>query len=71
MKSKTREVIRKFIYKEILCCWGAILEIVTNNGTTFVAVIEYLMKTYRICHIYISVYNSQANRMIEHRYLDI
>ena len=71
MKSKTRKVIRKFIHKEILCYWGVISEIVINNGTTFVAAMEYLMKTYRIYHIYILVYNSQANRIIEHRHLDI
>ena len=26
-------MIRKFIHKEILCHWGAVSEIITNNGT--------------------------------------
>ena len=41
-------MIGKFIYEEILCHWGAVLEIVTDNGTAFVATMEYLMKTYGI-----------------------
>ena len=48
VKSETGEAIGKFIHEEILCHWGAVSEIVTNNGTAFVAATEYLVKTYRI-----------------------
>ena len=48
VKSETGEAIGKFIYEEILCRWGAVLEIVTDNGTAFVAATEYLIKIYGI-----------------------
>ena len=48
VKSETGEAIGKFIHEEILCHWGAISEIVTDNGTAFVAAMEYLTKTYGI-----------------------
>ena len=48
MKLETGEAIRKFIHKEILCRWGAVSEIITDNGTAFVVATEYLVKTYRI-----------------------
>ena len=71
VKSETGEAIGKFIHEEILCHWGAISEIVTDNGTAFVAAMEYLTKTYGIWHIRILAYNSQANRIIERRHLDV
>ena len=71
VKSETEEAIGKFIHEEILCCWGAVSEIVTDNGTAFVAATEYLAKTYGIRHIWISAYNSQANKIIERRHLDV
>ena len=71
VKSETGEAIRKFIHEEILCRWGAVSEIVTDNGTAFVAATEYLAKTYGIRHIRISAYNSQANRIIKRRHLDV
>ena len=48
VKSETGKVIGKFIYKEILYHWGAVSEIITDNGTAFVATTEYLVKIYRI-----------------------
>ena len=48
VKSETGEAIGKFIHEEILCHWGAVLEIVTDNGTAFVMAMEYLVKIYGI-----------------------
>ena len=71
VKSETGKAIRKFIHKEILCHWGAVSEIITDNGTAFVVAMKYLTKIYRIWHIQISAYNSQANRIIKCRHLDM
>ena len=48
VKLETGEAIGKFIYEEILCCWGAVSEIITNNGTAFIVATEYLTKIYGI-----------------------
>ena len=54
-----------FIFEEILCRWGGLEEIVTDNGTPFVAALDWLTEKYHICHIRISAYNSQANGVVE------
>ena len=54
-----------FIFQDILCCYGAVTELVTDNGVPYVAVLDKLKKKYGITHICISGYNSQANRLVE------
>ena len=54
-----------FIFEDILCRWGALEEIVTDNGPAFVKALNYLAKRYKINHIQISPYNSQVNSIIE------
>jgi hypothetical protein len=54
-----------FIFEDILCRWGALAEIVTDNGPAFVKALDYLAKKYRIWHIRISPYNSRANGIVE------
>jgi hypothetical protein len=60
-----------FIFEEILCHWGALEEIVTDNGPAFVEALNWLAEQYRIHHICISPYNSQANRIVERCHLDV
>lgn len=54
-----------FIFKEILCRWGGLEEIVTNNGTPFVTTLDWLAEKYHIWHIHISAYNLQANGVVK------
>jgi len=51
---------QKLIFQEILCCWGAIAEIITDNGTPIIAALYWVSKKYHINYIQISVYNKQA-----------
>ena len=60
--------IATFIFKEILCRWGAIEKIVTDNGTAYVAALDWLVDKYGIHHIRISAYNSQANGVVERQH---
>ena len=60
-----------FIFKEILCRWGGVAEIVTDNGPVFVAAAAYLSEKYSIHHIKISPYNSQVNGLVECKHFDI
>jgi len=65
LRQETGRVLGTFIFEDILCRWGALEEIVTDNGPTFVKALDYLAKRYKINHIRISAYNSQANGIIE------
>ena len=65
LKRETGATIGAFIFEDILCRWGALEEIVTDNGTPFVEALEWLAKQYSIRHIWISPYNSQVNGAVE------
>jgi hypothetical protein len=60
-----------FIFEEILCSWGVLEEIITDNGPAFIEALNWLAEQYEIHHIHISTYNSQANRIIKHHHLDV
>jgi len=63
--------IGSFVFEDILCRWGAIEEIVTNNGPVFIQAVEYLSKQYCINHIQISPYNSRANGPVKRRHFNV
>lgn len=71
LRRETGATIGAFIFEDILCRWGALEEIVTDNGAPFVEALEWLAKQYGIRHIRISPYNSQANGIVERRHLDV
>ena len=71
LRRETGTTIGAFIFEDILCRWGAVEEIVTDNGPAFVSALEYLAKQYRIHHIKISPFNSAANGPVERRHLDV
>jgi hypothetical protein len=54
-----------------LCRWGAVEEIVTNNGTAFVSTVEHLAQKHSIHHICISAYNSCANGLVERQHYPV
>jgi hypothetical protein len=65
LRTETGQTLGNFIFEEIICWWGTIVEIVTDNGTSIIAVLEHIAKRYHINHIHISPYNSKANGIIE------
>jgi hypothetical protein len=65
LRTETGETIAAFIFEDILCRWGAVEEIVTDNGGAFVKALEILGKRYKIFNIRISAYNSRANGLVE------
>jgi len=69
--SETGHTVGKFIFEEILCRWGTIQEIITDNGLAYIAVLDWLASKYGIHHIRISAYNSQANGIIERQHRTI
>lgn len=71
LRHENARSIATFIFEDILCRWGGIEEIVTDNGPAFVQAAEYLSSRYKVNHIKISPYNSQANGPVERRHYDV
>jgi hypothetical protein len=71
LKNENFKTIAKFILEKLLCQWGAIEIIVTDNTPQYIQAVEYLANKYHIHHIKISPYNSQAQGPIERRHFDI
>ena len=69
--TKTAKTIGDWIFKDILCQWGTLCEIVTNNGPAFVKAPTYLEKWYQVRHIQILGYNSCANSIAEHAHVNV
>jgi hypothetical protein len=57
--------LAKFFWEEIICRYGAIGEVVTDNGPELKGAFEELLRRYGIPHIRISAYNSKANGVVE------
>src|SRR5713101_3893410 len=71
LRHETGRTLRAFIFEEVLCCWGGVEEIVTDNGSAFVAALDWLQAWYGITHIRISPYNSCTNGLVEHQHWTI
>ena len=63
--------IASFIFEDILCRWGAVSELVTDNGPAFIQALDVLMSRYGIHHIHISPYNSQVNGVVKWCHYDV
>jgi hypothetical protein len=71
LRAETARTLGDLIYEDILCRWGSLHEIVTDNGPAFLKAMEYLSKCYHINHIQISGYNSRANGTVERSHFDV
>jgi hypothetical protein len=69
--SDSGRVIADFIFQDILCRWGALEELVTDNGPAYIAALDILASRYGIRHIRISGYNSRANGIVESKHFDV
>jgi hypothetical protein len=48
MRSETGQALAAFIFEDILCRWGPLTEIVTDNGPAFVLALAQLADQYGI-----------------------
>jgi hypothetical protein len=69
--SESATTLGDWIFKDIICHWGSLSEIVTDNSPAFVSAMEYIAKQYHIRHIRISGYNSHANGLVECAHFDV
>jgi hypothetical protein len=71
LRKETAQAIGDWIFQDILCRWGTLVEIVSDNGKPFIAALGHLERKYHIRHIRISGYNSRANGIVERSHFDV
>lgn len=71
LRAENAVALADWIFEDIICRWGALSEIVTDNGAPFIKAVAALSKKYNIHHIHISGYNSRANGIVERSHFDI
>ena len=71
LQKENVKTLGSFIFEDILCQWGGVAEIITDNGPTFIAAAGYLSEKYGIHNVKISPYNSQANGMVKWKHFNI
>jgi len=71
LQRETGQNLMDFIFQDILCQYGAVAELVTDNGTPYITTLDALKMKYGITHIRISGYNSQANGPVERKHWDL
>ena len=70
LHTETGRTLMDFIFQDILCRYGAVAELVTDNGTPYIAALDKLKSKYGVTHIRISSYNSQANGLVKRKHWD-
>ena len=71
LRKETGLTLGDWIFEDLICRWGLLVELVSDNGPPFVKALEYLAKKYHIYHIRISGYNSRANGQVERSHFDV
>src|SRR6202522_779597 len=57
--------VGNWLFEDIVCRWGCLAEIITDNSSTYRAAVVWLEQKYGIVGIKISAYNSRANGKIQ------
>jgi hypothetical protein len=65
LSTKSSQKVADFIWQDVICRFGCIPQITTDNGTEFQGAVTILAEKYGINIIRISPYNPAANGMIE------
>ena len=63
--------VGNWLFEDIVCRWGCLAEIITDNSSTYQAAVAWLEQKYGIVGIKISTYNSRANGKIERPHWDV
>jgi hypothetical protein len=71
VREESGKTIANWLFEDIICRWGCIAEIVTDNGGPYKSAVAWLEQKYGIKGIRISPYNSKANGRIERPHWDI
>lgn len=65
LKKATAKALAKFFWEQIYCRYGAVIQVVTDNGPEVKGAFEILLRRLKIPQVRISPYNSKANGVVE------
>ena len=71
LRKENAKAIGQWLFEDIICRWGSLVKIVTDNGSPFKKAVGWLAEKYGIQGVTISPYNSQANGTIERPHWDV
>jgi len=71
LKEENARSIEQWLFEDIICRWGSLVKIVTDNGALFKKAIKWLKEKYEIKEVTISSYNSQANGIVKRPHWDL
>lgn len=71
LREETGRSVGIWMFEDIICRWGCLGRIITDNGSVYKAAIAWLEQKYGIKGIKISPYNSKANGRIERPHWDL
>lgn len=71
IRNENAGTIGAWLFSEIICRWGCLRNIISDNGAPIVKAVKWLEDKYGIKGIRISGYNSQANGKIERPHWDV
>ena len=71
LRQENARAIRQWLFEDIICQWGSLVKIVMDNRAPFKKVVAWLEEKYRIKWVTISLYNSQANSVVERPHWDL
>ena len=65
------KAIARWLFKDVICRWGSLVEIVTDNGGPWIVAAEWLVSKWNYHNIVISGYNKNSNGIIERPHWDV
>ena len=65
LKKATAKALAKFFWEQIYCRYGAVIQVVTDNGPEVKGAFDILLRRLKIPQVRISPYNSKANGVVE------
>jgi len=71
LKEENARSIGQWLFEDIICRWGSLVKIVTDNRAPFKKAMKWLEEKYRIKGVAISPYNSQANSIVKRLHWDL
>src|SRR6202042_780272 len=71
LRSNNATSMASFFWEQIFCRYGAVIQVVTDNGPEVEGAFKELLKRYRIPQTQISPYNKQANGVVERGHFTI
>src|SRR5882757_10333416 len=71
LRKETGKAVAEWLFEDVICRWGCIQVIVTDNSSVFKSAVAWLEAKYGIKGIRISPYNSPANGKAERMHWDM